>query len=119
MLEVWNKSVAMQDKQMMLVSLTVSRREHDVEPEMFDVVYDLLLRYTSGVFAHEGVFAAVGQERGTREKRLHMQAAAGVRSSHTFRCNQICIRMYSACIICIAANYIWHYSLAIVDAHCY
>lgn len=71
---------------MILVSVTLSRRERDTDPEYHEALFEVLKRYISGVFAYEGVFAAVGQERGAREKRLHMQAAAGVCSYCVQKC---------------------------------
>jgi hypothetical protein len=74
-----------QAKQYIIVSVTVSHRNHDIDPEYLIAVLSVLVRYATGVFSDTSgavtedlstrLWAAVSLERGFTNNRLHVQGA--------------------------------------------
>jgi hypothetical protein len=74
-----------QAKQYIIVSVTVSHRNHDIDPEYLIAVLSVLVRYATGVFSDTSdavtedcptrLWAAVSLERGLTNNRLHVQGA--------------------------------------------
>jgi hypothetical protein len=79
-----------QAKQYIILSITVSHRNHDIDPEYLIAVLSVMVRYATGVFSDtmdavtQGsptrLWAAVSLERGFTNNRLHVQGAGLVRS---------------------------------------
>ena len=71
----------MQRKQIMLVSVTLSRYNLDIDPEFHPAVFEMLRRYVTGIFGagRDDLFVSVALERGKGQGNLHIQAAAAVR----------------------------------------
>jgi hypothetical protein len=75
----------LQARQYIILSVTVSHRNHDIDPNFLIAVLSVLVRYTTGVFSEtisavtEGsptrLWAAVSLERGLTNNRLHVQGA--------------------------------------------
>jgi hypothetical protein len=76
----------LQAKQYIILSITVSHRNQDINPDFLIAVLGVLARYTTGVFSDtsntviEGsptrLWGAVALERGLTNNRLHIQGAA-------------------------------------------
>jgi hypothetical protein len=83
----------LQAKQYIILSITVSHRNHNINPDFLVAVLSVLVRYTTGVFSDNvnavtedsptQLWAAVALERGLTNNRLHVQGAALVRYSFT------------------------------------
>jgi hypothetical protein len=79
-----------QAKQYIIVSITVSHRNHDIDPEYLIAVLSVMVRYATGVCSDAvdavtedpptRLWAAVSLERGFTNKRLHVHGAGLVRS---------------------------------------
>jgi hypothetical protein len=79
-----------QAKQYIIVSITVSHRNDDIDPEYLIAVLSVMVRYATGIFSDTvdavtenpptRLWAAVSLERGFTNNRLHVQGAGLVRS---------------------------------------
>jgi hypothetical protein len=79
----------LQARQYIILSVTVSHRNHDTDPDFLIAVLGVLVRYTTGVFSDTSnivtdasstrLWAAVSLERGLTNNRLHIQGAGLVR----------------------------------------
>jgi hypothetical protein len=86
----------LQARQYIILSITVSHRNHDIDPTLLLTVLSVLVRYTTGVFSDTinavtqdsptQLWAAVSLERGLTNNRLHVQGASLVR----FDCECAC-----------------------------
>jgi hypothetical protein len=75
----------LQARQYIMLSVTVSHRNHDIDPDFLIAVLGVLVRYTTGVFSDTSsivtdasstqLWAAVSLERGLTNNRLHIQGA--------------------------------------------
>jgi hypothetical protein len=79
-----------QAKQYIIVSITVSHRNHDIDPEYLIAVLSVMARYATGVSSDTvdavtedpptRIWAGVSLERGFTNNRLRVQSAGLVRS---------------------------------------
>jgi hypothetical protein len=79
----------LQARQYIILSVTVSHRNHDIDPDFFIAVLGVLVRYTTGVFSDTSnivtdasstrLWALVSLERGLTSNLLHIQGAGLVR----------------------------------------
>jgi hypothetical protein len=82
----------LQARQYIILSITVSHRNHDIDPAFLVAVLSVLVRYATGVFSDTmnavtngsptRLWAAVSLERGLTNNRLHVQGASLVRCTH-------------------------------------